>query len=417
MATIIDSYVNNILNMDPVEKRRFTNHVRIGITQFLNSVKLDASRNSSKGYCATFSIKDSMITSLIDNSNLDLTSKDISQIISTVWGIPIQARMYNDPYYLVAIFLSLVFARMGEDKLAEECLLVILFKLWNGRHKEVFKTYCDEAVMRYAIASMSKQYNIRKYTPYDLQAKHFAPSIYKKYKPDLLSNSARTKQVFEASYSRLRQTFRSGKIIDLTNKDTSIKYGSGMQPLYYNTMNARNKIQAQSSEEGALDDLKADSTSIMSKVDGITEFIVDNMNPIYPRTFIDFITKQTHVRAEVFSKIIRTIHHGSNTNDISIILDNMFLKMKDLKESNICNDHFYETIRVNVISSKNNQKIAKIRDSTNNILERSLNRIYGDSGKTYTSFRSLYVNKQFEMRRAIIYIIAYNIKMYVCNNR
>ena len=98
--------------------------------------------------------------------------------------------------------------------------------------------------MAYVVSNMmNKKYYANKYsTPLEMIVQWFVPTIYNKYKSNIISNSDETKRLFEQCFNRLRQIFRSNKVADL---DTGgIKYTSGLQPLYFEAKQKGLKISS-----------------------------------------------------------------------------------------------------------------------------------------------------------------------------
>jgi len=305
------------------------------------------------------------------------------------------------------------------DNLAKNALSLTLYKLWNGRNIQAFK-WCDPDIMAYVISKMNKKFESKKHdTPLELINNHSVPTIYKKYSASIKRDSNDVKRIFNASYSRLRQMYRSDKMVDLSTGKPM--YRSGLQPLYYKAHSEGLKLSTSVSNRSGSDedfDLSniLSTSSVDDRVEAITNQIVISREN-YPREFMTFLSNETAVKKSTIDILITAIHSTTYTDHIHEIIELFYrrLRSSDIEHNDICSKQFLSIfVKKKIISSKHTPDVDNIKKIVDNLLESILKTKFDDSTKGSQSFAKR--TARVHMRRALIYAFAYNFQRYVCSN-
>jgi hypothetical protein len=293
------------------------------------------------------------------------------------------------------------------EPLAKQALTLMLFKLWNGRLKSSIP-HCSPDTMHYVVSSiMNKKYLPNKYsTPLEMIQNYFVDTIYKKYKSYILSNSKETKRLFEASFNRLRQLFRSGAVADLDNGGQ--KYASGLQPLYFEAKKKGLKINT---SRTSVDDEEVSSSTFEDQVDNITNYIVMNPNPNYPKEFVDFLLQQSKSQEKNLKVILTSLHKMEYDEYIKELLTLIFRRISDLNQQSICSESFQSQIQKRIISSKHNHEVNQIKLIASKLLQDILQTKFSIP----YNFMGYSDTNRSQLIRIVIYMLAYNIQKFNCN--
>ena len=390
------------------ENREFYRRISINLQRLIHKIQLDVmdSRKKNDGYCTTFIIPERDIYHLFDE--VGVTKDQINQAFSLQWQVPTAAKMHNNPYYHILLLCILVGAKNDMDQLAQQALTLMLFKLWNGRLKSSIP-HCDASTMNYVVSNMmNKKYLPNKYSsPLEMIQSYFVGTIYNKYKSNIVSNSTETKRLFEQSFNRLRQIFRSGAVADLDTGGS--KYSSGLQPLYFDAKQKGLKISSSKSSD-MVDNESGSGFGFEDQVDNITNYIVMNANPNYSTQFIDFLKEQSKSQEQNIRTILTSLHKMEYVDYIKELLELIFRRISDMTQQNICAQSFMNEIQKRIISSKHNHDVNQIKAITDkllqNILETKFSRPYNYMGYSDTN--------RSQLRRIVIYMLSYNIQKLNC---
>lgn len=406
-VNLIDVYAKSII--DKASTTPILSVIRTNLQRAIHTVQLDMlnTKKRSDGYCGTFLIPEKAVLTLFDDFNL-FSLKDLTSAFSAQWAVPISAHMHNNPYYHVLCFCILLGAKTNDDKLCEAALSLMLFKLWNGRRVGAIP-YCDPETMNYVISQMSYRFHVKKYdSPFNMLIDYFVPTILSKYKSYILQNSTETKRLFEAAHNRLRQLFRSNGTIDMKTGDTT--YMSGIQPMYFEAKDKKLKISNNiSSVDGGVED-SLSSNAFDDKIDEITEYIIMNSNSEYPAEFIKFLKDQSKTYEANVITIIKSVHSRAYRDYIRDILQYMFNRMNFINKQVICSKDFMNTIQKSIIASKHNSDVNQIKELADHLLSNILQTKF-PKPIDYFSYQD---TNRSQLRRIIIYTIAFNIQKSTC---
>jgi anaerobic ribonucleoside-triphosphate reductase len=303
--------------------------------------------------------------------------------------------------------------RNNDDQLINNAFMLLLQKLWNGR-KYVYIKYCDKRIMNYVVNHMvNKKHNVANYdTPLALIKDYFVPTILNKYRPEILKDVNRLKQLFMQSWARIDQMFAFNPVVDM---QTGLKRAQGgLLPMY---MKAKQEGLYQSTptimtSDESEDDASFDQYSTLHNRDSIisstTDYIVMNSKPQYNLNFINEINRNTKVSSKIISQILTAVH---NHNYYDLIRDSLTIVLSRTKVSDktdIYKPTFSLNVKRNVISSKNTEEIRKLQTILGMLSEKifkdSLNIDYNKYGKA----------QQIQIQNVILFCLIHNLQRYNC---
>lgn len=368
--------------------------------------------NSDEGYCFKFTIPSTAVSELFNI--LKLNEAEVGKAFQADWKFPNHANMYNDPYYQILLLVTYLGIKRNDDQMINNALFILLQKLWNGR-KYAYIKYCDKKIMSYVISHMvNKKHNVAKFdTPLALLKDYFVPTLMRKYRPEIAKDVYRLRQLFMQSWGRIDQMFTFNPVIDIETGEKRAQ--GGLLPLY---MKAKEEglhvstptiIKGDSEEEPSFD-----KYSTIHNRDAIVtstaDYITMNSKVQYPEVFINEINKNTKVSTKVIGQMLSALHNHKNYDLIHDTLSMILSRTNVADKSDICNKDFANTVKRNIISSKNTEEIRKLQKLlamlaakifTENLL---LNLdIYGKA-------------QQMQISNVILYGLVYNLQKHNCSN-
>ncbi|MFW6219379.1 MAG: hypothetical protein ACOC33_00795 [bacterium] len=361
---------------------------------------------SDEGYCFKFSLPISGVNRFY--SDLKLDQQKISDAFIKDWG-PRLTVMHKDPYYQILLLFIYYAIQNNKKYMAENALMVLLMKIWNGR-KHVFFKYCDKKVMHYVINNMTNnRHEVTKYAnPVSLLKDYFVPTLLKKYSPEIKNDIQKLKRLFEQCHSRIYQLFVQNKRYNpATNRNEA---QGGLLPLY---MKAKKEgLHMQSTTIYGDDESGFDEYSSANNRDKITNQVVDNItmnsNPQYSNAIIQNINKQTKVSNRIIVSILREMHNHKYHDTLIDIISILLSKMNIVDKSDICGSSFSNQIKNKIIKSKNNTEIRKLHMLINSMLDEILPKIANTKLSQYSNVH------QMQIRNVIVYGIQHNLVKTVC---
>lgn len=371
-----------------------------------------ANMNSDESYCFKFNIPLSGVNNFY--KILKLNPLEMGLNYKADWGNTLTA-MHKDPYYQILLLIIYHAIKNKKEQLANNALMILLLKIWNGRKSHFFK-FCDKRVMKYVISNMlTNRHGMSKFeTPFALLKEHFTPTILAKYGPEIDNDISKLKRLFEQCYARVFQVFAF-------NPRTNIQTGKpeaqgGLLPLY---MKAREegkyitKPTISSGEDGEAAGFEEYATThnrdeIIHKT---VDFIVMNKQVSYPVSLISDINKKTNVSNKIIEKILAALHN----HDYYDLLQNMIIlilsRCKISSVGDICKGGFSNNIQKNIISSKNNDEINKLQK----LIDTILTKIFTDA--LNLRFDNYSVVHKIKIRNVIIYALEYNLFRVNCRGQ
>lgn len=395
------------LNNDPRKQRKLTTQ----ITSTVSGISSKA-MSSDESYCFRFNLPMNFqrkVFEIIDSINQD----DLYNAFYADWGRKaMQNRMHSDPYYQILLLLFYYSVKENIKVLKENTLMLILFKLWNGR-KTKFLKWCDPDIMQYVVSYMtSRRHAINKYDdPYDLIKNYFVPTLLKKYESKIEYDPFYLKTIFEQAYVRIRQIFVQD---NYTNIRTGKKESrGGILALYMKAkeqgLSMKNPSVRTSSEEGPSFQQYTTGSNQEEMTNTITNYITMNPRPNYSQSFIKSIRSEIPVSVNLIEKMLVKMHDHSFHDSLHEII-NIILSQTDVStRSEICSPEFMDKVKKKVIASKNN-KLAKTRSKlTMNILDQIFQSLNLD-------IRNYSTVNQIQIRKIITYGLVHNMQKAICQN-
>lgn len=262
--------------------------------------------------------------------------------------------------------------------------------------------------MAYVIQSLNNKSIVSRYeTPFEMITQYFTPTILTKYQSYMLKDARETKRVFEACHNRIRQIFKYDPVVDLN--DGKVKYRSGIQALYYGAKAKNLKITTTGMGANASIESALTGSSTSDDIDAIVHSISMNA-PSYDDKTIDYIKDQSKFPRDSTIKVLAALHDLQYHDIVREILESIFKRIEDLKETEICTDKFYGLIQTRIISSKHNNDVTRIKDLCDKLLTDIFKTKFSKPGD-YTQYMN---TTRAKWRSAVILGIAHNIQKFKC---
>lgn len=398
----IESTLNEVYTKVSIQQ------LTLEVQRLVQKIQIDMinSKKRADGYCVSIIIPEREVLNIFNNIEPGLTDT-ISTSFKSDWGLPKTVLMLNSPFYHILLFLILLGTKAHNDTLAKYAMNLMNFRLYNGRRVSSIP-HCDSATMQYVLQNMmSKKFVCTKYeTPFELITQYFTPTIYEKYKSYIQKDPKETKRLFEACFNRIRQIFRSNSVVDL-NTGTK-KYRSGLQPLYFDAKSRNLKVSTTVSNSDTGIDSSLTSHSIEEDIDSITNYIVMNHNPVYDEKFIDYLKSQSSAQKTSITQILNSLHTLNYTEHLREILESIFRR---ISLTTLCSPSFMDEIQSKVVSSKHTPDVNRIKD----ICDKLLIDIMKTKFATPYDYMQYSSTNRAQLRRIVIYGLAYNIQKYKCH--
>lgn len=379
------------------------NHVFTTLTKIISNAYMQV-MSSEDGYCFKFTLPISTINRLYTDLNID--QQKVSDAFMKDWG-PKLTSMHQDSYYQMLLLLIYYGIQNDRKYLADNALMVILMKIWNGRKHTFFK-FCNPKIMNYVINNMtSSRHNVSKYpNPVSLLKDYFVPTLMKKYQPEIKNDITKVKRLFEQCYSRVYELFVQNPRFNIDTGKNEAQ--GGLLPLYMKAKKEGLYMQSSTTD----DDSQFGDYASSSNREKITQYVVDGItmspNPQYPNTIVQNINKSTKVSNKIITSILKELHNHKYYDHLTDIISLILSKTNVVDKTDICNPNFKSNIRKNIISSKNNADIKKLQQLINSLLDVILPKIVGTELNQYSNVH------QLQIRNVIIYGLEYNLVKTMC---
>jgi hypothetical protein len=375
-------------------------------------VQMNFVQRHEEGYCARFIIPDKDFLSIFSDIP-ELKDENIKSAFKAGWKLPsnANAHMHSNIYYQKLCLIIYHSAKTNNTELGEFALRLILFRLWNGRITKLIK-WCNPDIMAAAIANCkSQKFKFKQYsTPLDLIQQYYTPTIYTKYKSYILRDINETKRLFEQSYHRIKQLFGSGSKPDIETGGT--RYTSGLQPFYYAAYEQRERIGTRKTDS----DTEFDDRMSSSDTNVLINSIVTHMtvtNNTYDTSIVDFIASNIKgIKRNKIEILLEKMHQLKYSDILQDIIELYFRRFSGSAQKDFCSPDYYNKIKSNIISSKNNQDIANLKKLVDILLDQIFK---NDLDKAYDDYMEKTLNQRAQYKTIIYYGIAYNIKQVICN--
>jgi len=376
------------------------------------SLSYQQAMNSDEGYCFKFTLPTTSVMGLYTLLKLD--QQVVGRAFQADWKFPNHAIMYNDPYYQILLLIVYYGIRRNDDQLINNALFLLLQKLWNGR-KYAYIKYCDKRVMAYVVNHMvNKKHNVAKFdSPLALLKDYFVPTLMKKYRPEIAKDVYRLRQLFMQGWVRIDQMFTFNAVTDV--KTGEKKAQGGLLPLY---MKAKSEGLYQSTptimKSDSEEEPNFDQYSTIHNRDNIVtstaDYITMNSKASYPQHFIDEVNKSTKVSSKIIEQMLTALHNHKNYDLIHDALTVILSRTNVVDKNSICNPEFMNSVKRNIISSKNTDEIRKLQKIlgmlTSKIFLETLKLDLNNYGKA----------QQMQICNVVLYGLIYNLQKHNCQN-
>jgi hypothetical protein len=392
---------------DNNKEKQFT----VQLEKLVRKVRLDAVGEFNKGFCMKFNVPKNEIIGIFGEVD-SFGNDEINAAFIKQWEIPGVTFMYSDQYYHNLLLLINHGIKGKNKQLTEAAQLLMMIKLWNGRSIGSIK-FCDPDVMQYVTTQMMNRKSLpNKYpNPFEMIVTHFVPTLLKKYSPNILRDSSQTKILFNQSFNRLRQLFRSDAIPD---KATGApRYRSGLQPLYFKAKEQGfrfSTMSATTGEDASITDALT-SSGIEEQIESVTNYIIMNISPNYDKKFLDFVNDESTIKIGNIEKVIKAIHSHKYIDEVREIVELTFSRLGDTPKQKFCSPGFMkDVIKKKIISSKHTSDVIQLKGIADSLLEK----ILADKLDKQFSYNIWSNTQKSQWRRIIVYAIGYNIQKQVC---
>lgn len=375
----------------------------------LISTTYTQSMNSDEGYCYKFTIPTTAVMNLF--TLLQLDPKVVGNAFQADWKFPNNAMMYNDSYYQILLLLVYYGIKKNDDQMINNSLFLLLQKLWNGR-KYAYIKYCDKRVMKYVIAHLvNKKHNVTKFdSPLALLKDYYIPTLMKKYRPEIMKDVYRLRQLFMQSWARIDQLFVFNPVIDSESGEKRAQ--GGLLPLYMKAKQNGLFLTTPTIIKGDDEETGFDQYSTIHNRDEIVtstaDFISMNAKAQYPNSFVMEINKITKVSTKVIETMLSALHNHKNYDIIHDALSIILSRTNVSDKNDICSKDFMINVKRNIVSSKNTEEIRKMQKILNElsfkIFKEDLMLDFNNYGKA----------QQMQICNVILYGLIYNLKKHNC---
>lgn len=391
--------------------KELLNKLRFALSDIIHYNINQDLRMADENYCFKFAIKETAVLKLF--TILNLSQDEVFNTFESEWPTgTMKNRMYANPYYHILFVILLYALKTNDRKLAEQSLLVGLFRIWNGRKAELIP-YCDKKIMKYVVSYMcTNRHEFSKHSsPLGLLRDYHVPKLLETYSVEILRDpSAKLYRLLAQMWSRIRQHF-------VQNMKTNIKTGKseaqgGILPMYMKAkaegLSISNpNISSKDEEQPGFDDYTTVSNydEIASTV---SDFITMNSNISYPPNFINKVNTKTTVGTKLIEIILKNMHNYQYHDIIHELIVIILNKTGVVDRTDVCSPTYYDEVDKNIIRSKNNTDSKKINTLSNDLLQMIFEKVLQ---KNLSDFSN---TTHGNLRTIIMYGLVFNIQREVC---
>jgi hypothetical protein len=387
----------------------------VSVEKLVRKVRLDSVGEFNKGFCMRFNIPTNEVLAVFDAVD-SFGREEINSAFISQWEIPSGTHMYSDQYYHNLLLLINYGMIAKNEPLTKAAQTLMMIKLWNGRSIGSIR-WCDPDVMQYVTSQMMNRKSLphKHPNPFEMIINHFVPTILTKYTSYVVRDSSQTKTLFNQSFNRLRQLFRSDSIPDPASGKP--RYRSGLQPLYFKAKEQGLKFSTMRAnptdgEGPAVGDMLS-SSGFDEQIENVTNYIIMNISPNYDKDFLEFVNKESTIKLASIEKIIKSLHSHKYADHVREVVELTFSRLSDTGKSKFCSPNFLtDIIKKRIISSKHTRDVIQLKK----IIDDLLVEILDDQFESHQKYKVWSNTQKSQWRRVIIYAIGYNIQKQICFN-
>jgi len=279
--------------------------------------------------------------------------------------------MYDSTYYQTFLIAYLIGLDFDDENIRKMSLLMIAIRIWNGRKKKSFPTFCDPDIARYVLNyALKGNHTLKKAgSVFEYIDGYNIPHVDKKYSVTIANNlddhREGLRKIIETEWSRFVQLFRSmrkhyyqshvdGKKESITNKYGQ-QFGDG------------DMVEAKETFSGNIERL----------VDKIEKNAMLKKNVIMRPESLAMFKEKFNISRDGVQKINIWLDDPDNSDELKYFYELLFTTLKPKNEMDVCKFDI-PALAYKVTSSKKDPNLAKAKEILNHILEN----IMGDKFKT-----------------------------------
>jgi len=327
-----------------------------------------------------------------------LTSKELKNALRKV-GFSQVNQMYDSIYYQTMVIAYLIGLEFDDENIRKMALLMISIRIWNGRKKKSFPSYCDPDIARYVLNYVLKgNHTLKKAgSAFEYLDQYLIPHIDDKYsKPDEIPGHLGDPKkglirLITTIWSRLEQLFRS------------------MRNAYYNTHKEGKKeiIADKFSQQYGNGDLVETKESFSGNIERLVDKIEKNAmirkNVLMTPNAKNIFKTRFNISDAGVKKLNDWIEDPDNQEELKYFYELVFTTLKPRNEHDIC-QYDVPILAKKVTSAKKEQGLLKAKE----ILDHILSEVLGEK------FNTLGTQNKYHFRLFVAYALMIYARILLC---
>jgi len=303
-----------------------------------------------------------------------LTSKELKNALRKV-GFDERNQMYDSIYYQTFVIAYLIGLEFDDENIRKLALLMIAIRIWNGRKKKSFPSYCDPDIARYVLNYVLQgNHTLKKAgSVFEYIDQYSIPHLDKKYSApgEIRDNLDDPKKglirLITTIWSRYEQLFRS------------------MRKAYYDSHKAGKKeiISDKYSQQYGSGDMVESKESFSGNIERLVDKIEKNSmikrNVLLKPEAKNIFKERFNVSDTGIKKINDWIEDDENQDELKYFYELVFTTLKPKNEHDIC-QYDIPILAKKVTSSKKESNLLKAKEIIGHILEEILGEKYSTLG-------------------------------------
>jgi hypothetical protein len=301
-----------------------------------------------------------------------MTSKELKNALRKV-GFDQRNAMYDSTYYQTFVIAYLIGLQFDDENIRKLALLMISIRIWNGRKKKSFPTYCDPDIARYVLNYVLQgNHTLKKAgSAFEYIDQHSIPHIDKVYKDRIANNLNHEREglrkLIETIWSRYEQLFKS------------------MRNAYYKTHQEGKKeiISDKYSQQYGNGDMVENKESFSGNIERLVDKIEKNAmlkkNVLLKPEAIKVFKDRFNISTAGIQKINNWIEDEENQDELKYFFELLFTTLKPRNEQDICK-YDVQNLAYKVTGAKKDPNLLKAKEIINHALEEILGEKYRTLG-------------------------------------
>jgi hypothetical protein len=379
---------------------RFHHEPRL-LAQFRNLLSLSAQKIAQQAinhntFCDSFQIPNKLPFELL--KLYGITEKEFKAVMHKL-GFE-KNQMFTDLYYQTLTVAYLVGLDFDDKNIRRLALLLIAVRIWNGRKRKYFPTFCDPDIARYVLNYELKgnhTYKRAGNTPFEFLDSYNVPQVddyASKIIPFNLNNGypARgLRLLIESEYARINQLFKS------------------IKDAYYRAHQAGKKESVmakfgQQYGDGEMVEQKETfSGNIERLVDKIEKNAMLKKKILSKSEAKDYLKKKFNISDAGIQKFDEWLDNDENHDDLRYFIELLLNNLKPKSEMDIC-QYDVSILANKITSAKKDPNLLKAKTIIDQVLQDILGEKYGSLG----------VQRIYQLKLVAAYALVSYIKILLC---